>query len=80
MKIHERILRYVKIRKTFISILRRYTVDIFPKYTYLHHETSPSITVTIRLLLFRAGRTLAVRGGTALPRRTAGRLPSLRSA
>ena len=24
---------------------RLYTIDVFPKYTYIHHETSPSITV-----------------------------------
>ena len=46
MKIHNRLLRYMKIRKNYSSIHRIYTIDIFPKYTYLHHQASPSITVT----------------------------------
>ena len=46
MTIHERILRHLKIRKNYISIRRIYTIDIFLKYIYIHHEASPSITVT----------------------------------
>ncbi len=39
-------LSIMKIRKNYISIRSIYTIDIFPKYTYIHHEASPSITVT----------------------------------
>jgi len=46
MNIHERILGYLKIRKKHISIALIYTIDVFPKYTYIHHEASPSMTVT----------------------------------
>ena len=35
-----------KIRKNCRSIALIYTIDIFLKYTYIHHEASPSITVT----------------------------------
>jgi hypothetical protein len=46
MTIHDRLLRYVKIRKNYSSTHRIYTIDIFLIYTYIHHEASPSITVT----------------------------------
>ena len=46
MTIHECLLRYLKIRKNHISIALIYTIDVFLKYTYIHHEASPSITVT----------------------------------
>ena len=39
-------LEYLKIRKNNISIASIYTIDVFLKYTYIHHEASPSITVT----------------------------------
>ena len=46
MTMHEHLLRYLKIRKNYISIRSIYTIDIFLKCTYIHHEASPSITVT----------------------------------
>ena len=46
MIIHERLIRYWKIMMNYISIALIYTIDVFPKYTYIHHEASPSITVT----------------------------------
>jgi hypothetical protein len=35
-----------KIRKNYDCIPSKYTIDVFPKYTYIHHQASPSITVT----------------------------------
>jgi hypothetical protein len=46
MKIHQYLLRYLKIRKNYISIRSIYTIDVFLKCTYIYHEASPSITVT----------------------------------
>jgi hypothetical protein len=33
------------IRKNYNSIALIYTMDVFPKYTYIHHEASPSIAI-----------------------------------
>src|SRR4029077_4741241 len=43
--IHRRLLTYMKIRKQYTCIPRRYTVDVFPKYSHIHQRASPSIIV-----------------------------------